>query len=107
VGVGVGVGVFNNYKAPVSCTSCGEAKDGFVCYHHVKTRKSGGTDEPHNLMPLCSWCHTAIHKIGLVSMSKKNSKVHNWLLSNGWELVMGKWVNGKMGKWIHSKSEEK
>ena len=85
-------GNVKNYKSSSPCVVCNEAKDGFVCYHHVKTRKSGGTDEPHNLMPLCAWCHTNIHKIGLVSMSKKHASVHNWLLRNGWELAMGKWI---------------
>jgi predicted HNH restriction endonuclease len=64
-----------------------------MCYHHVKTRKSGGTDEPHNLMPLCAWCHVEIHKIGLVSMSQKYESVNNWLINNGWEVMMGKWFH--------------
>jgi len=82
-----------NYKADMPCTACKESKDGFVCYHHVKTRGSGGSDEAHNLMPLCAWCHQKIHKIGLVSMSKDCISVHNWLINNGWELLMGKWIH--------------
>lgn len=86
-----------NYKANVSCVACGEKKDGFVCYHHVKTRGSGGTDEAHNLMPLCAWCHTKIHQIGTTSMSKKYSNVHNWLIENGWEINAGKWIHHPQG----------
>lgn len=76
---------------------CRESKDGFVCYHHVKTRKSGGSDDSYNLMSLCSWCHVTIHKIGLVTMSKKHISVHNWLIENGWEFEMGKWIHSLQG----------
>jgi hypothetical protein len=32
--------------------------------HHVKSRGSGGGDEPENLMPLCRVHHTEIHLTG-------------------------------------------
>lgn len=82
-----------NYKSDKPCIICGESREGFVCLHHVKTRKSGGSDETFNLMPLCAWHHTEIHKIGLVNMAKKNKSIHNWLIENGWEFVMGKWMH--------------
>jgi hypothetical protein len=84
-----------NYKSDKSCVVCSESRDGFVCLHHVKTRGAGGTDETHNMMPLCAWCHTTIHKIGLVAMAKKHASVHNWLVKNGWESSMGKWFYNK------------
>ena len=39
--------------------------------HHVKTRKSGGTDDDYNLMPLCRSHHTECHKIGTSTFVKK------------------------------------
>ena len=80
-----------NYKSDWPCVACGESKDGFVTFHHVKTRGSGGNDNPENLMPLCAWCHHLIHKIGTVEMSKKYESINNWLVKNGWELMAGKW----------------
>jgi hypothetical protein len=64
-----------------------------VTYHHIKTRKAGGSDEPHNLIPLCLWHHNMIHSIGLVSFSKRFEVAHNFLLKHGWELVMGRWIH--------------
>jgi 5-methylcytosine-specific restriction endonuclease McrA len=80
-----------NYKSSLPCVACGERKDGFVCFHHVKSRGAGGSDESHNLMPLCAWCHTEVHKIGTLAFAKKYKSVNNWLIKNGWELTMGKW----------------
>jgi 5-methylcytosine-specific restriction endonuclease McrA len=58
---------------------------------HVKTFASGGSDDAFNCMTLCRFCHIEKGSTGLVSFSKKNSNVHNWLIKNGWELVSGKW----------------
>jgi len=60
---------------------------------HVKTFASGGTDEAYNCMTLCRFCHIQKGTIGTVSMSKKYPRYHNWLIENGWEFVMGKWLH--------------
>lgn len=64
-------------------------------FHHVKTKKSGGNDETHNLMPLDRICHTKIHKIGTTKFAEENVFIRNWLLSHGWYFceVRNKWVN--------------
>lgn len=67
--------------------------------HHVKTRKSGGSDNPHNLMPLCRKHHTEIHQIGTTTFSEKYPIAKNWLISNHWNKY------GFVLKWKHD--EEK
>ena len=57
-----------------------------VDLHHIKTRKSGGSDNDYNLMPLCRLHHTEIHKIGLTTFANKYNQVKEFLISHGWEL---------------------
>lgn len=70
-----------------------------VDLHHIKTRKSGGSDEPHNLMPLCHRHHVEIHALGIKKFSSKKGHVHvlSWLLKNGWtyDPFFNKWNNEK------------
>lgn len=72
------------------CIICGKLNPD---KHHWKTRKSGGTDEVHNLMSLCRFHHTEVHKIGASTFSEKYRIVKNWLLSHGWEYneLLKKW----------------
>jgi len=42
------------------CMYCGNDDDLHV--HHLKPRKEGGTDEPRNLITLCSSCHGKMEK---------------------------------------------
>lgn len=67
--------------------------------HHVKSRKSGGHDEEHNLAPLCRICHTEIHKLGLTTFAEKYASFKDWLLANGWEINF-------LNKWQHAGNEE-
>lgn len=71
----------------MKCLVCGNHK---VDVHHIKTRGSGGSDELHNLAPLCRIHHSEIHQLGTVSFSQKYLGVSTYLLDNGWELVNGK-----------------
>jgi 5-methylcytosine-specific restriction endonuclease McrA len=32
--------------------------------HHIVHRKHGGTNDPSNLMPVCSLCHSKLHSNG-------------------------------------------
>ena len=59
--------------------------------HHVKSRGSGGGDEPYNLARLCREHHTEIHFIGLTTFANKYDDFKKWLLLNKWELVNNKW----------------
>lgn len=42
------------------CVKCGSTERLEV--HHIKHRAEGGTDELHNLVTLCAWCHAEEHK---------------------------------------------
>ena len=55
------------------------------CWHHVKTRGSGGSDNAYNKMPLCFACHTLIHQLGTRRAAEKYLQVFRWLERNGWE----------------------
>jgi predicted restriction endonuclease len=82
-----------NYKSDKPCIVCGEARDGYVTLHHIKTRGSGGSDSKHNLLSLCAKHHTMIHKIGLNSMIESYPVIREFLISNGWEDLNGRWFH--------------
>jgi predicted HNH restriction endonuclease len=35
--------------------------------HHIIERNEGGTNSPHNLVPLCSSCHSVVHS-GIITL---------------------------------------
>lgn len=82
-----------NYQTELSCIVCNLNSKGMVTFHHIYTRKAYPeySKSAFNLMPLCLWHHNETHNIGTVSFSKKYEPVNNFLISNGWELVSGKW----------------
>lgn len=84
-----------NYQSNKACIVCGLNQTGMVTYHHVYTRKAypNNSEDEWNLMSLCAFHHLESHKIGTVSFSKKYAQVNNWLIKNGWELIMGKWIH--------------
>ena len=41
------------------CERCGRAKATIV--HHIVPKREGGSDDPINLMAVCSLCHAQIH----------------------------------------------
>lgn len=59
--------------------------------HHIKTRGSGGSDEPYNLVPLCREHHTEIHTKGNSFMANKYKSFKDFLEANGWEFFNEKW----------------
>lgn len=61
--------------------------------HHVKSRKSSGTDDPWNLCPLSRRHHQEVHQIGLSTFANKYPQFKNWLLANGWYYIehLNKW----------------
>lgn len=75
-----------NYQSHEPCVAC-EEEYLDRCYHHVKSRGSGGTDDPWNMMSLCFKCHELIHR-GISKMNKRQRiNVLCWFDENDWELV--------------------
>lgn len=60
---------------------------------HVLTQKAYPEfkNESFNCMCICRQHHSERHRIGLVSFSIKYPVVNDWLISNGFKLVLGKW----------------
>ena len=75
---------------PSKCMACGKLE---AEKHHFKTRGSGGGDEDYNILWLCRFHHTEIHKIGNNKFVEKYPPVSDWLVNNGWELdrFLKKW----------------
>lgn len=64
-----------------------------VDLHHVRSRGAGGSDEPHNLMPVSHKVHQYIHQVGLREASAVYPGIKDWLLKNGWrfDYVLLRW----------------
>lgn len=62
--------------------------------HHWKSKKSGGSNEDWNLMPLARIYHVEAHKIGMTTFANKYLAVRQWLINNGWKFneVKKKWA---------------
>jgi len=86
-----------NYKTKEPCVSCKASTENGNCFHHIKTRASGGKDVPENMIPTCKQCHAMFHNHSTNYMASKYSSVMEWLLSNGWYIceLTGKWRNPK------------
>ena len=82
------------YVTTDSCVACGRMTDNGNALHHIKTRKSGGTDDSWNMIPTCFSCHTKYHSQGLVYMAEKHPRVKKWLLDHEWgyDEFLKKWV---------------
>lgn len=93
----------SNYSSTEKCTACDISMEGFVCLHHVYTRKAHPefAKEVWNLMPLCLWHHNEIHKIGSISFCKKYPDANDWLVRNNWSLIMGKWMHNNFNNGLN------
>ena len=85
-----------NYKSDSPCIVCLKEDENSVCFHHVKTRKSGGTDDSWNMMPLCQQHHNEVHNKGLSLFSALYYQALKWLTKNGCE------YDSHFNKWTHS-----
>jgi predicted restriction endonuclease len=61
---------------------------------HIKTKGSGGSDEPFNIMSLCRLHHALQHQIGIVTFIEKYPAVLKDVQSKGWEITR---LNGVKG----------
>lgn len=78
------------------CMACGSI--GSTEAHHIKTRGSGGGDDPWNILPLCSYHHTlspfAWHR-GPRQFLMAFPRVEEHVKKLGWEILNGKLYNAK------------
>lgn len=87
---------FDNFKSSEQCLCCEEQRDGYVCYHHILTRKSYPEHKygRWNLAPVCLKHHNMFHSHGTSYMKKNFPRVSEWLDLNGWYInFLGKWWN--------------
>lgn len=89
---------FENFKSDEPCISCGENRDGYVCYHHIYSRGAYPefAHKDWNKAPQCARCHVPLwHTKGTTWMANKFPRVRKWLKENGWYFceVFKKWKN--------------
>jgi hypothetical protein len=63
---------------------------------HIKTRGSGGPDEPWNIVPLCFNHHVFWGKVGWRSFCQKFPAFETLIKSLGWYELNGKLFNDKL-----------
>jgi hypothetical protein len=75
------------YKSEKPCIICGECRDGYVCYHHVYSRKAFPeyAKSHWNMMPLCQKHHNEAHTMSDGKFAAKYKNVSDWLELNGWQ----------------------
>jgi hypothetical protein len=83
-----------NYKSNEPCVACGYYEENAICYHHLRTRAAKGCDSDFNLVSLCAFHHTEIHKIGTNSFAEKYKNFEAFLINHGYEKdeLTNKWV---------------
>lgn len=71
------------------CLACGAPGPSDV--HHIKSRGSGGTDNPWNVLPLCRKHHSEWHQVGGKKFLKQYADVETYLKALGWETTPKLW----------------
>ena len=96
-----------SYKTDKPCTVCGIRTENGNCYDHIKTRGSGGPDEPWNMMPICLKHHNEKGQKGVIWMAETYIWYKHWLCHNGWEFdkFLDRWIHEKDGEWALEKSK--
>lgn len=76
----------------IGCVVCGTWE---FEKHHLKTRKSGGSDRETNLFELCRSHHTEIHTLGTNRFAMKYERFKKELIRKGWEfdLTLLRWTH--------------
>jgi len=77
------------YISDEPCIACGHGLENEVCYHHLTSRKAGGSDDPSNLLPVCKRCHMKAHE-SIVKLFNRYPSVRAWLEDNGREDVLAR-----------------
>lgn len=67
------------------CIAC-KITNGIIDIHHIKTRGSGGGDDPWNILPLCRKCHQLWHHIGWNKFLNEYPDVYKYMKDLGWNV---------------------
>jgi hypothetical protein len=70
------------------CAACGASPPNDP--HHIKTKGSGGGDEPFNLISLCRRHHIEWHHYGAVRFLTRFPDLRYRLLKQGWVIEGGR-----------------
>lgn len=75
------------------CIACGRWPNDYTGTeaHHVKTRGAGGDDSPHNVLPLCTHCHTSSRfawHAGKFTFLRRHPHVVDHLRHLGWYICL-------------------
>lgn len=75
-----------SFESKEPCVVCNREGEGFVCSHHLFTRKvyPEFQHEEWNKIPVCQRCHNQFHNKGTSWMANKYLSVHLWLIRNDW-----------------------
>lgn len=76
---------------PSGCVICNKSAE----IHHIKTRKTGGSDHWRNTIRVCREHHSMIHSKGNNFMANEYPSYRKALIDRGWEICpfMKKWIN--------------
>lgn len=87
----------SKFKSEKPCIICGECRDGYVCFHHIYSRKAFPeySKSQWNMMPLCQKHHNEAHSMSDLDFSIKYKSVNDWLELNRWKI-------GTNNKWGHN-----
>lgn len=75
----------------VCCMGRGRTQTTPTEVDHIKTRGSGGGDQPWNLIPLCRHCHSRRHQRGINTFIDHEPGYRAWMIIMGWEFDGRRW----------------
>jgi hypothetical protein len=78
----------------MNCIACGSNNSE---RHHIKTRKTFGSNEDFNILNLCRQHHSLVHTCGMNKFIEKFPQIKNVLIEKGWEFEEFR------KKWFHHK----
>lgn len=92
----------SNFQAYEKCCGCSTTYYQ-RCYHHIYTQKTRKdlSQEKWNKMPLCVFCHTEVHMIGMTKFADKYEGAKFFLKINGWKFC------DTLKKWTHELAEKR
>lgn len=75
----------------VCCMGRGRTQTTPTEVDHIKTRGSGGGNQPWNLAPVCVEHHRARHNTGITTFINREPGYRAWMIIMGWEFDGRRW----------------